>query len=188
LVLSQPHKERRGSGRGLGFLSNIREFRFKLWLDANAEEALKEIGVREGIRVLDYGCGSGKYTVPAGKLVGTNGIVYALDVDRKALQSLQRTAESNGLKNITPICVVEDSKILIDDGSLDLVLLIDVLQEVPDWGRLFGDVLRLLKYGGVLAVFPMHVDANKVIDMAAVSGFRFKNKTVQGQFLLFTKG
>ena len=38
--------KKRDLGRHLGFLSDLGEFRFKMWLDANAKEALGEIGVK----------------------------------------------------------------------------------------------------------------------------------------------
>lgn len=180
-------EEHKGSGKGLGFLGDIGEFRFKMWLDSNVEAALREIGVQEGMRILDYGCGSGKYSIPACKLVGVKGMIYALDVDEKAMQSIKRATQSQGLTNITPSYYVEGSGIPIDDGSLDLVLLIDVIQEVRDWKRLFGDLLRVLKQEGALAVFPMHVDADRVADAAVASGFRYDGRAIREHFLLFTK-
>jgi ubiquinone/menaquinone biosynthesis C-methylase UbiE len=179
--------EHGSSGRGHRFLSNLGELRFKMWLDANAEAVLREIGVRDGMRVLDYGCGSGRYTILSGKLVGVKGTVYALDINEKALHSLEKAVQSKGFKNITLIYYDEGSKIPINDGSLDLVLLIDVIQEVNDWRRLFEDLLRLLKQEGVLAVFPMHVDAESVVNAVVASGSRYEGKTVRERFLLFTR-
>ena len=49
------------------------------FLDKNPSQVLFEIGIRKGHVVLDHGCGSGTYTIPAAKLVGDEGKVYALD-------------------------------------------------------------------------------------------------------------
>ncbi|HIH89205.1 TPA: class I SAM-dependent methyltransferase [Candidatus Bathyarchaeota archaeon] len=187
MTISQLDEDHAGTGRGLGFLMNLGEFRFKLWLDSNTKRVLSEIGVCEGMQVLDYGCGSGRYTVPAAKLTGVNGTVYAQDIDKSALQRLRKAAESEGLRNITPIYWDGGPEIPLDDCFLDCVLLIDVIQEVPDWGRLLEDALRVLKHGGILVIYPMHVDVAEVVEAASLSGFRYRGKAVKKRFLLFTK-
>jgi ubiquinone/menaquinone biosynthesis C-methylase UbiE len=69
----------------LGFVKHLDEFRFKRWLDRNASQFLTKVGVMAGQEVLDFGCGSGTYTIPVGKLVGEAGRVYALDISVTAL-------------------------------------------------------------------------------------------------------
>ena len=46
---------------------------------------LEQIGIRSGWNVLDYGAGSGSYTIPAACLVGPTGIVYAADIHTLAI-------------------------------------------------------------------------------------------------------
>ena len=41
---------------------------------------LKEVGIKPGFHVLDYGCGPGGYIVPLAELVGKSGKIYALDI------------------------------------------------------------------------------------------------------------
>ncbi|KYH37203.1 MAG: methylase involved in ubiquinone/menaquinone biosynthesis, partial [Candidatus Bathyarchaeota archaeon B24] len=79
--------------RHIGFLKEIDEVRFKRWLDRNAQEFLAEVGVGAGKVVLDFGCGSGTYTIPAARLVGDEGKVYALDVRKKALDEVEAKAK-----------------------------------------------------------------------------------------------
>ena len=62
-------------------------------MDRNASKMLSEVGVGEGQSVLDFGCGSGTYSIPAARLVGDFGRVYSLDVNRGALDKLSRKAE-----------------------------------------------------------------------------------------------
>jgi len=69
-------------------------------LESQALEVLEKIGIRRGQTVLDFGCGYGIYTIPAAKIVGEQGRVYALDKDKEALDDLMRKAESAGLRNI----------------------------------------------------------------------------------------
>jgi len=69
-------------------------------LESRALEVLERIRIRRGQSVLDFGCGSGTYTIPAAKIVGEQGRVYALDKDKEALDELMQKAESTGLRNI----------------------------------------------------------------------------------------
>jgi tRNA A58 N-methylase Trm61 len=69
-------------------------------LESQAFEVLQRVGITRGQIVLDFGCGSGMYTIPAAKIVGEQGRVYALDKDKKALDELMQKAESTGLRNI----------------------------------------------------------------------------------------
>ena len=92
-----------GLAKHIGLLGHLGEYGFKRWLDGHASEVLAEIGVKEGQMVLDFGCGSGTYTIPAAKLVGKNGTVYALDVSSKALDRMEERAKQGGLRNIIRI-------------------------------------------------------------------------------------
>ena len=65
-----------------------------------------------------------------GKLVGEEGIVYALDVDRRALERMENVAKKEGLKNIVRVDTSDDKAIPLSDGTVDMILLIDVLQEI----------------------------------------------------------
>ena len=53
--------------------------RDKFGIPFKPEEEIRKLGLKEGQKILDYGCGIGSYTFPAAKLVGEKGRVYALD-------------------------------------------------------------------------------------------------------------
>ncbi|MCK4257004.1 class I SAM-dependent methyltransferase, partial [candidate division WOR-3 bacterium] len=99
----------------------------KKWLRREGEVFLKDIGIRKGQTILDFGCGVGHYTIPAAKLVGKKGKVYAIDKDMGALQQLMQTAESEGFKNVLPIKTSGGLEINLENESVDVVLLYDVL-------------------------------------------------------------
>ena len=50
---------------------------------------LKEVGIKPGFHVLDYGCGPGGYIIAAAELVGKSGKIYALDIHPPAIQTVQ---------------------------------------------------------------------------------------------------
>ena len=83
----------------LGFKIATAFFKVKYMFE-KTEESLVEAGLKPGNKVLDYGCGPGFYTIPASKIVGENGKIYALDILSFAVQKVKKTSEKKGLKNI----------------------------------------------------------------------------------------
>jgi len=53
--------------------------RDRIGIPFKPEEEVRKLGLKEGQKVLDYGCGIGSYTFPAARLVGDRGRVYASD-------------------------------------------------------------------------------------------------------------
>jgi len=70
------------------------------WLREEGEKVFKDIGIKKGSIILDFGCGSGNYTIPAAKTVGKKGKIYALDKDRTDLSKLMQKAKLFGLENV----------------------------------------------------------------------------------------
>jgi len=176
-----------GRGKHLRFLRHLGQFRFKMWLDRNASQVLSEVGIGEGDKVLDFGSGSGTFTIPAAKLVGNNGGVYALDVSRRALNKLDAKGEKEGLDNIVTLFSSGEVEIALSDRVLDHVLLIDVLQEIPDKKGLLDEVNRIMKSNGIVTVYPMHIDAEEVVRIASDSNLKLKEKKFQERVLVFEK-
>jgi ubiquinone/menaquinone biosynthesis C-methylase UbiE len=126
-------------------------------LESRVLEMLQQIGVMKDQTVLDFGCGYGAYTVPAAKIVGEQGRVYALDKDREALEELMQKAESAGLKNIERMDTSGELDIDLTDESIDVVLLFDVFHsfyfpQAADRRRLLGEIYRVMKPSGSLNV------------------------------------
>jgi ubiquinone/menaquinone biosynthesis C-methylase UbiE len=120
-------------------------------------EMLPQIGIRKGRAVLDFGCGSGTYTIPAAKIVGEQGRVYALDKDKEALDKLMQKAESAALKNIKRMETSGKLEIDLADESVDVVLLFDVFHsfyfpQADDRKRLLGEIYRIMKPSAFLSI------------------------------------
>ena len=60
------------------------------WLFSYLDERMVGFGVREGITLVDYGCGPDRYTVRFSKLVGEAGKVYAVNMQALALQHVKQ--------------------------------------------------------------------------------------------------
>jgi ubiquinone/menaquinone biosynthesis C-methylase UbiE len=61
-------------------------------LDAITAGFLEEAGLAEGMRVLDVGCGLGDVALLAGRIVGPQGEVVAIDSDPRMLSAAERVA------------------------------------------------------------------------------------------------
>jgi len=53
--------------------------------------------------VVDYGCGLGSYTTEMAELVGRKGTVYAIDMNRLAIEAVERKMAKCKLRNVCPI-------------------------------------------------------------------------------------
>ena len=54
----------------------------------------------DGMKVADFGCGSGHYSFAAARRVGSRGRVYAIDVQKDLLDKLKVQASHERLTNI----------------------------------------------------------------------------------------
>jgi ubiquinone/menaquinone biosynthesis C-methylase UbiE len=131
--------------------------RLEMELESRTLEVLQQIGIRGGQTVLDFGCGCGINTIPVAKIVGEQGIVYALDKDGKALDELMQKAESAALKNIERMETSGKLEIDLADESVDVVLLFDVFHsfyfpQAADRRRLLGEIYRIMKPSAFLSI------------------------------------
>jgi len=130
----------------------------KWWERDSGLKFLKEIGLKYGQRVLDFGCRVGHYTIPAAKVVGNDGIVYAVDKEQQALNELEQKASHLNLKNIRTINTSGQIQINLENDSVDIVLFYDVLHyhEKREREKLYVEAYRVLKQDGLFSVYPKH--------------------------------
>jgi ubiquinone/menaquinone biosynthesis C-methylase UbiE len=130
---------------------------------------LKEVGIKPGFRVLDYGCGPGSYTVPLAGLVGESGKVYALDIHPLAIRKVKGIASKRQLANVETI--LSDCQTGLPDNSLDVVLLYDIFHHLSDPDRILKELHRVLKPDGVLSFSDHHMKENEIVSRVTNSGF-----------------
>ncbi len=135
-------------------------------------------GVLPGMRVLEIGCGSGAFTTHVARTAGAEGKVYALDVQPGMLRQIQaklQRPENLDLRNLQVVAGIAH-RLPFPTGSLDLVYMVTVMQEIPDKLRLLAEVRRVLKPGGTLAVTELLADPDypwvtTTINMGKAGGF-----------------
>jgi len=153
------------------------------WYKIDGELFLKNIGIHPGHIVLDFGCGDGNYSIPAAKVVGNMGKVYALDQNSLVLNKLMQKASSMGLYNITIVHTLEELALSLKDDLLDIVLLYDVIHSYyfteHERRNLFESIRNMVKRTALISIFPKHMDHSeirKIGDEMSKLGFFLKRK------------
>jgi ubiquinone/menaquinone biosynthesis C-methylase UbiE len=115
--------------------------------------ALKAAGIQLEQEVLEVGCGTGFFTIPAAELVGDEGRVYAVDPHPLAIKQVARRVRDAGLANVRLI-KADATQAGLASGSIDLALLFGVIPSPTlPLGRLLPEMHRLLRPEGALAVW-----------------------------------
>jgi ubiquinone/menaquinone biosynthesis C-methylase UbiE len=116
---------------------------------------LGEVGLGAGMKVADLGCGAvGHFVIPAGKIVGERGVVYAVDILKSVLAAVLSRAKLEGVTNVKTVWsnLEIDGATEIQPQSLDFVLLINTLWQIKKNETTFREAVRLIKNGGKLVV------------------------------------
>jgi ubiquinone/menaquinone biosynthesis C-methylase UbiE len=117
----------------------------------NPDRIIKTLDLKANHVVADIGSGSGLFTRPLAKKVEARGWVYAVDIDAELLQHVGKTADEQGLENITTVLGKKDSPGL-PAHSLDLVFLCDTLHHIENPPAYLSGLRRVLKPGARLAL------------------------------------
>lgn len=146
---------------------------------------LREIGVKQGDVLIDFGCGIGYFTIPALEFVGDEGKIIAIDTSERMLDELKKRA---GVKNNLEI--IKSDKII--DVKADYILLINVLHEVGSPKEFLSGCFEHLKENGKVVVIdwqkkeadmgpPVNhrISKEEVIDMAKK---RYAEKDINENF------
>lgn len=121
----------------------------------NPNEIIEKVGLIEGMKVADFGCGNlGYFIIPAAKIVGKTGTAYAVDILKTVLESVRSRAKLEGLTNLETIWAnLEDpTSIKIPVESLDVVFLKNVLFQNKKHKEIISSAVKLLKKGGKLLI------------------------------------
>ena len=85
-------------------------------------QRLVEPYVKKGQVVADLGCGPGYYTLVLAKNVGPEGKIYAVDLDKKCIQALEKKAAKADYHNIEAHASSAADLSFIKDKSVDFIL------------------------------------------------------------------
>ena len=159
------------------------------WEKEDGVKFLRKVGLRPGQIVLDFGCKVGHYTIPAAFIVGSKGIVYAVDKEQQALNELQQKARANNLKNVKIIKTSGQTMLDFESESIEVVLFYDVLHyfEKHNRERLYQEVRRVMKQDGFLSVYPKHTLEDEPIQEFRRLGLSDVKQEIEGSNFVFER-
>jgi len=127
------------------------------WETSGGIEFLWNLGVEPGHRLVDYGAGSGHYTIPAAQVVGESGIVYAVDTKPDRLEEIVAKMQYLGNHRLVPVLTGESTMFLpFRSDSIDIILAYDILHLLENRTKVYREFHRVLKSAGMLSVHPRH--------------------------------
>lgn len=114
------------------------------------EKNIEQLGVHEGMTVVDLGAGTGTYTMLLAEAVGESGRVIAVEVQKDFLINIKDGATAKGFKNVEVIWgdIERPSGTKIKDSIADAVVISNVLFQAEDKAGLLREAQRVLKTGG----------------------------------------
>ena len=168
---------------------------------------LNAVGVNPGDKIADLGCGgAGYFVLQAARMIGDKGVVYGVDVLKSALSGLESKAKLEGLSNIVSVwsnAEIYGGAKAIKNGSLDLVLLTQLLFQSKKHKEIFRETARILKSKGKAVVVDWKkcdlsfgpkpeqcVTVDQVKEVAQDTGFKFIDEFEPGVYhygLIFEK-
>ncbi|MFF0200243.1 class I SAM-dependent methyltransferase [Streptomyces sp. NPDC005017] len=111
--------------------------------------AVAELGLREGDRVLDAGCGTGRALTPLRAAVGASGVVLGADLTPAMLEA----AVAAGRNRDGRLLLADVAALPLRSGSLDAVFGAGLIAHLPEPERNLGELGRVVRPGGALALF-----------------------------------
>ena len=119
------------------------------------KKRVKRFGISEGMTIIDYGCGPGRYSIKFAELVGKKGRVYALDIHELAMAAVNKKIERHNLKNVQPVLVDGYDSTLLDNTA-DVTCAIDMFWSIKKPTEFLQEIRRITKKDGTLVVDDGH--------------------------------
>ena len=152
-----------------GFLDN----RIRRWLQ-NPRKILRPY-IREGMTVLDVGCGPGFFSIELAQMVGKSGRVIATDFQEGMLRKLRDKIKGAELEERITLHKCEKNNLGLSE-PVDFVLAFYVVHEIPNQEDLFNEIKSILKPNGQVFIVepPFHTSKTAfegTIRKAQATGF-----------------
>jgi ubiquinone/menaquinone biosynthesis C-methylase UbiE len=149
------------------------DIKIRRWMQ-NPQKILKPY-LKEGLTVLDLGCGPGFFSVEMAYLVGKSGRVIAADLQEGMLQKLSAKIQGTELEERMTLHLCGENTIGLS-AQVDFILAFYMIHELPDQKKFFQEIRSILKPNGQIFIVepPFHVSKaafEETINTARNAGF-----------------
>lgn len=161
----------------------------------NPVGVVERLDIWPGMKVADFGCGAGHFSIEIAKRIGHDGLVCALDVQKEVLEALKSRAKLEHLLNVSfgRVDLEADKGSLLADNLVDMVLISNILFQVEKKDAVAREAFRVLKTQGKLVVIEwestesnlgppknLRLEKSAVRDIFLGVGFVFVNEVDTG--------
>lgn len=126
--------------------------RVRKWL-MNPVKTLRIADIQPGQTILEVGCGTGFFTIPAAQMVGNQGCIIAMDASSGFLKKVAKKVQKANLKNVR---IMQKNALYtgLETESIDMVLLFGVIPfPLLPLDKLLPEMYRVLKPGATMSVW-----------------------------------
>jgi ubiquinone/menaquinone biosynthesis C-methylase UbiE len=125
--------------------------RYRFWAP---QKILDGAEIQPGMRVLEIGCGTGYFTIPASKIIGNQGELISMDVSPLSVEMVSKKIEQSKITNTK---VIKGSALdtKMKDISFDEIIIFGVLPApMLPMDALLKEMQRIIKPSGRMAIWP----------------------------------
>ncbi len=137
----------------MGFLNTLKDMTAaNTFLEP--ERIVRYFDLKPGDHVADFGAGHGYFTIPMARVVGGDGKVYAIDIQKGTLDIIRARAKVENILNIETVW----GNLEMPGGSkikgrfIDFTVISNVLFQAEKKDVVIQEAYRILREGGKLAI------------------------------------
>ena len=160
--------------------------RLRKWL-MNPVNTLKIADIQPGQTILEVGCGTGFFTIPAAVMVGDQGCIVAMDASSGFLKEVTRKVKEANIKNVR---IVQKDALYtgLETASIDKVLLFGVIPfPLLPLDKLLPEMHRVLKPGATMSVWLFPPLVHNWVPKAIIRSNLFEQINEQGNVYNFVR-
>jgi precorrin-6B methylase 2 len=166
------------------------------------DKIVEELGIKPGWNIADIGSGGGYFTVRFSRAVGTEGKVYAVDVEKLYLEYMAKRIEEKNISNVELVHAKYDDPLLARN-SLDMIFICNAWHHIKSREGYIWKLYRALKPDGRLVVVEFRyqqpqikrvnldhrIPRNQTLKLAREGGFKLHGEYffLPRQYLLILK-
>ncbi|WP_447973236.1 class I SAM-dependent methyltransferase [Nitrospira sp. Kam-Ns4a] len=121
-------------------------------------QVIEALGLKPGMAVVDLGAGSGYFTRRFAEVVGTEGTIYAVDVEREMLAYVERSLPQRPARAKVELILASPEDPKLPPASTDLIFLCNVYHHLEERTTYFTRLMPALRPGGRVAIIDFYHD------------------------------